>query len=159
MPIKNYTTSQNEESTVGKIMGLLAAKGARQVSISYDEQNRPQAISFLILFQNSPIPFKLPCNFEGVYRSQLRDCQTELKKRRFKANRESVAQSRRIAWRIIQDWVEAQMALIEAEQASLAEVFLPYAQTNGQSVFKAFIDTLRPDRALESGEGQETGPN
>lgn len=159
MPIKNYTTSQSEESTVGRIMGSLAAKGARQVSITYDDQNRPSAISFMILFENYPIPFRLPCNFEGVFRSLRKQYKTWQGKNRFENNPESTAQARRVAWRIIQDWVEAQMALIEAEQASLAEVFLPYAQTNGQSVFKAFTDTLRPDRALTSGEGLETGPN
>ena len=32
----------------------------------------------------------------------------------------------RVAWRITKNWVEAQMAFIEAKQAELSQVFLPY---------------------------------
>jgi hypothetical protein len=48
-------------------------------------------------------------------------------------------QAARIAWRIVKDWVEAQLAIIEAEMASRPEVFLPYAQTNtGETIFQRF---------------------
>ena len=39
-------------------------------------------------------------------------------------------QAQKVAWRIIKDWVEAQMAIVEAQMADVAEVFLPYAVTN-----------------------------
>ena len=39
----------------------------------------------------------------------------------------------RVAWRIIKDWLEAQLALVSAELADLEQVFLPYAQ-NGAGV-------------------------
>lgn len=130
MPIKNYTTSVAEDKTVGEIMGLLASKGARQIQVVYDEKARPSGVSFMLLIDNFPVPFKLPCNFEGVFNSLLAGYKDYSAKSRFKNNPESMAQSRRIAWRIIKDWVAAQMALIEAEQATLPQVFLPYAVMN-----------------------------
>jgi hypothetical protein len=33
----------------------------------------------------------------------------------------------RVAWRIVKDWVEAQMALVETQMVSTQDVFLPYA--------------------------------
>ncbi len=36
------------------------------------------------------------------------------------------AQAERIAWRICKTWLEAQITLINLEQAKLEEVFLPY---------------------------------
>lgn len=46
-------------------------------------------------------------------------------------------QARRVAWRILKTWVEAQIAIIEAQLASLAEIMLPYAITkNGNTLFK-----------------------
>jgi hypothetical protein len=36
-------------------------------------------------------------------------------------------QAVRTAWRIVKDWVEAQMALVETQMVTTAEVFLPYA--------------------------------
>ncbi len=35
-----------------------------------------------------------------------------------------------IAWRVIKDWVEAQLVLIEANQVKIEQVFLPYAITS-----------------------------
>lgn len=45
------------------------------------------------------------------------------------------------------------MALIEAGQASIAEVFLPYAQAqDGRTMFQRFIEGISADRALTTGE-------
>jgi len=154
MPIKNYTTEVPEERTVGEITGLLAGKGARSVSIAYDDQSRPDAISFVILLQGFPIPFRLPCNFEGVFKYMSATYRDGNARRRWERSPESVAQSRRIAWRIIKDWVAAQMALIEAEQASMAQVFLPYAipdQKSKLTMFDKFMETVATQKQL--GEG------
>ena len=46
-----------------------------------------------------------------------------------------------MTWRIIKDWLNAQLALIEVGQAEMAEVFLPYALTNtGQTLFQRFTE-------------------
>ncbi len=46
-------------------------------------------------------------------------------------------QAQRVAWRIVKDWVEAQMAIVEAQLADMAEVFLPYAITKkGTTLYK-----------------------
>ena len=46
-------------------------------------------------------------------------------------------QALKVSWRIVKDWVEAQMAIVEAELAEMAEVFLPYAVTkNGTTLYK-----------------------
>ena len=44
-----------------------------------------------------------------------------------RAGRPERAQAVRVAWRIVKDWVEAQMALVETQMVTTAEVFLPYA--------------------------------
>ena len=46
------------------------------------------------------------------------------KNRRIDPSRE---QAVRTAWRIVKDWVEAQMALVETQMVSTQDVFLPYA--------------------------------
>jgi len=43
----------------------------------------------------------------------------------------------KVSWRIIKDWVEAQMAIVEANLADVAEVFLAYAITkHGTTLYK-----------------------
>ncbi len=76
--------------------------------------------------------FRLPANIDGVLNAM---------KRNSKVPRRMVCQEQaaRVAWRIVKDWVEAQIAIIEAEMATLPQVFLPYAQTdNGQTVYERF---------------------
>jgi len=51
----------------------------------------------------------------------------------------------RVSWRILKDWVEAQMALVETHMVTLEQVFLPYAVTDdGQTIY----DRLRGSNFL-----------
>jgi hypothetical protein len=43
-----------------------------------------------------------------------------------------------ITWRILKDWTEAQLALIETGMVSVEQIFLPFAQSeNGETLFEA----------------------
>jgi hypothetical protein len=154
MPIKNYTTEVAEERTVGEIMGLLAAKGARTIQVIYDDRGRPSGVSFMLLLQEMPVPFRLPCNFEGVFRAIASGYKDRLARSRYERNPASHEQARRVAWRIVKDWVAAQMALVEAEQAALAQVFLPYCVMNSDGMDKAitmydkFLDQVTTQKRL-----------
>jgi hypothetical protein len=154
VPIKNYTTEVGEERTVGEIMGLLAGKGARSIRIDYDEQNRPTGVCFILLLHELPIPFRLPCNFTGVFKAMSSAYKDRSAKYRWERNPESTSQSRRVAWRIIKDWVAAQMALVEAEQASMAQAFFPYAVANEKSsvtAFDQFLESVSKQKRLNGG--------
>jgi hypothetical protein len=66
--------------------------------------------------------------------------------------------ARKVAWRIIKDWVAAQLALIEAEQATLAQVFLPYCvMQHGDGISEAvtmydrFLEEVSNQRQLGTG--------
>jgi hypothetical protein len=167
MPIKNYTTEVSEERTVGEIMSLLAQKGARSIQIDYDDRNRPQGISFIIFVLEAPIPFKLPCDFDGVFRYMAKEYKDRAARLRFEQKPESMEQARRVAWRIIKDWVAAQMALIDAGQAALAQVFLPYVkmqEQGGISMYDKFLQQVAsqkalnpaPDLVYKAGDDEET---
>ena len=152
MPIKNYTTGVPEEKTVHEIMSLLAQKGARSIRIDYDDLNRPESVSFIVIVMELPIPIKLPCNFDGVFKALANEYKDRYARSRFERNAESKAQARRVAWRIVKNWIEAQMALIEAGQASLIQVFLPYAVTqDGPTMFEKFLAQVSSQRTLTAG--------
>lgn len=153
--IKNYSTEVAEEKTVGEITGLLAAKGVRSIQIVYDDRARPEGISFVVLIEHIPIPFKLPCNFEGVKKAMSASYKDRGARYRFERNCEE--QVRRVAWRIIKDWIASQMALIEAEQASLPQVFLPYCvmnQREGLTVFDKFMSDVFQQKQLPEAVNQ-----
>jgi hypothetical protein len=143
MPILNYTTSIEAQKTAGEIQGILAAKGAHSIAIDY-EHGQPVGLTFRLKIRDQEISFRLPSNWRGVEQTMRRDkkCPPRLK---------NSEQAQRVSWRILKDWVEAQLAIIESGQAEVAEVFLPYAITgNGQTLFQRITED--PSRLLNAGE-------
>lgn len=127
MAIKNYTSKIEASKSVHEIQTLLSQKGASRIMMDYTE-GIPSAISFQITLNGNLLSFRLPANWRGVHkclnnqRGVAKSYQTE-------------AHAIKVCWRIIKDWVEAQMAIIEAEQVDMATVFLPYAiMENGETV-------------------------
>lgn len=149
MPILNFTTSIEASKTVGEIQGILGKHGARSITTDYDDNGNVSGIGFILLVEGNPLSIRLPCNVDGVYRS--------LRSAKGVPNRSKTqAQARRVAWRIIKDWLAAQLALYQAGQAEMAEVFMAYAISNdGRSVYEIFREAhvkqlnAAPDNVLE----------
>ena len=129
MPILNYTTKVDSSKTVSEIQSILGRKGASHVSVDYGG-GKATAITFGLDLEGMKLLFRLPCNIDGVSLALRRE-------KKMVAARDR-SQCERIAWRIVKDWVEAQMALVEAGQAEVSEVFMPYAiHSSGQTLFHA----------------------
>lgn len=130
MPILNYTTKIDIFTTVGQIQGLLVKHGAKKILQEYDDDGHITAVSFQI---NTPVGLqavRLPANVEKV--------QKVLAKQKVKSDYD---QAERVAWRIVKDWVEAQMAIIESEIVSIDEIFLPYMiDGEGKTVYQLFAN-------------------
>ena len=127
--ILNYTTSISSDKTVSEIQAKLGNAGAQSVSTQFIK-GRPSAIFFALEIGEQLINFRLPCNVQGVLGSLESDSKVPWRLK-------TTEQAEKVSWRIIKDWVEAQLAIIESGQAQMAEVFLPYAITsNGQTCFE-----------------------
>lgn len=118
MPILNYTTKIDPHKTIGEITKTLVDHGASKIAIDYNDKKMPSALTFQLDFDGRPMFYKLPARFEGVLNALIAQ--------KVPGNLRNLDQSNRVAWRIIKDWVEAQMALVEAQQAEVQEIFLPY---------------------------------
>ena len=121
MPILNYTTKVNTDKTVGEITTILVKHGASKIVYDYDGP-LIIAVTFSIKINDNLVGFSLPCNYEGVLRAMQKDKKTP---RSFCTQEQAI----RVSWRIIKDWVAAQMAIVESGLAEVGEVFLPYAIT------------------------------
>lgn len=134
MPILNYTTKIDSYKTIIEIQKILAANGASKQIIDNDVSGNPIALTFCIQFNGSPLAFALPCNFEGVLKAM---------KKSSKVPRSLCTdeQALRVGWRIVKDWVEAQMAIVQAQLADIPEVFLPYAVTKSGNTLYQHIQT------------------
>jgi hypothetical protein len=126
MAILDYTTKISANQTVNEIHQILAKAGANAILNEYDSAGDISAIRFRVPTKQGQIYFQLPANVAGVSNALKKD-------REYRDE----AHAKRVAWRIVKDWIEAQMAIINAQMAELYQVFLPYAQTNnGQTVYE-----------------------
>jgi hypothetical protein len=123
MPISNYTTDVKVSKTVGEIHDILANHDAQKIMTTY-ENKQPVGISFIYVVNGNEVGFNLPANYAGVLRAMKKDTGVHQKY----CNEDH---ARRVAWRTVLYWIEAQMAMVEAEQAEMLQVFLPYAVMNG----------------------------
>lgn len=129
MPLLNYTTNVSVYKTVGEIQSVLVKHGAKKIMQDYDDNGHITAFSFMVDTPAGPRGVRIPANALAV--------QQVLKKQRVKADYE---QAERVAWRIIKDWIEAQMAILDSEMVQMDEVFLPYMIVNnaGQTLFERY---------------------
>jgi len=128
MAIKNYTTEVDVYKSLSEIQAALASHGARKIMVDYDAVGQPIGVMFAIETPNGPRGFCLPANVDGV--------RAVFDRQKVKAK---PGQAERTAWRNIRDWIMAQMAIIEAGQVQLEEVFLPYLTDNrGKTLYQLY---------------------
>jgi hypothetical protein len=130
MALLNYTTTIDALKSAGEIEYTLIKHGAKSI-LKECENGSIVALSFMYSTPNRDIPFRLPVNVKPVYEVLRRQ-----KSKGAKINL-SMEQAERVAWRILKDWVEAQMAIIETEMVKMEQVFFPYITNNaGQTLFE-----------------------
>ena len=126
MPILNYTTEIRAEKSIGEIQKMLTARGADTIVIQYADGS-PGALFFIVPTPYGKIPFRLPANIEAVKRV--------MERQRVRKKVPSDMASR-VAWRILKDWVKAQMAILETEMVDLQEIFLPYMVSQNKTLYE-----------------------
>jgi hypothetical protein len=130
----NYTTTVAVDKTIGEVYAMLARGKAQAIMSEYDGFGNVSAISFKVYTPFGLMAFRLPANVKAaadVINAQARARQIP---RKFMND---VPQARRVAWRIVRQWIEAQLALVTLGMAKIEEVFLPYAQdASGRTVFE-----------------------
>lgn len=136
MPLLNYTTTIKSEKTVAEIQTMLAKAGANSVLTEYAEDSSGQvvAISFRMNINGVMAGFRLPADWQPVLYLLQHDNKVA---RGLKTPEQAI----RVSWRIIKDWVEAQLAIIETRMVKPEQAFLPYMlNASGQTVYEAFAE-------------------
>jgi hypothetical protein len=136
--IKNYTSSVPANRSVLHIEDCLAAHGAQSVIKQYDENKNLSSVSFFMQIKGKLIPFRLPARIDQVEKV----LRSNVKRPRRGTLDKIKEQALRTAWKIISDWVDSQMALVELQQAELAEIFMPYmwSERLGQSFYQIAVE-------------------
>ena len=126
MALLNYTTTVEAYKTVSEIEQMLVKHGAKSIMKQFDD-GMITSLSFLINTGINDIPIKLPIRVDDVLQVLI-----EQKKMHPKAGIKATKdQANRVAWRILKDWIEVQMALFDIGMVQFEEIFLSYIETAG----------------------------
>lgn len=153
MGLLNYTTKIDPDKTAAEIARILSMHGASAVMTEYDKlDNFVTALSFKIKINEQELAFRLPTDWRPVYEILIKGKKKPWDDRR-KAHFESEwkLQAVRTSWRIVKDWTEAQMALVETHMVTTAQVFLPYAVMRDGRTLSEHVAS-DPKFLLNSGE-------
>ncbi len=132
MAILNYTTTVDAFKTVSEIEYILLKHRAKSIMKNY-EGEAITGLSFLIDTGIQQIPVRLPVKVDECLKV-LKKEKRENPRKQIKDTRE---QAERVAWRILKDWIEAQMALLDIEMVRFEEIFLPYIEIpGGQTIYE-----------------------
>jgi hypothetical protein len=141
MPIANYTSEVSAVRSAGEIIEMLVKAGARGVVQEYGPDQRMNSMGFTIVRSGTTMAFSLPVRSEAVRQVLI--------KQKVQPKYQTAEHADRVAWRILRDWIRAQMAIIETEMVSIEQVMLPYMRTDdGSTMFERFEST----RALTAGK-------
>lgn len=135
--IKNYTSTVPAERSVVSIEKKLVRQKAKNIMKQYGPDGKLDSICFIIEVNGKDMPFKLPAKVNRV-----QEVLVGLVKRPRKGTLSKVAeQAERTAWKLVADWVDVQMSLIELGQAEFLEIFLPYVYD--PSRMQTFFEKIR----------------
>jgi hypothetical protein len=118
MPIAGYSTTVDAAKTAAEVSAMLAKRGASRIMTEYGDGGRATGLSFEIRAEYGVRGFELPIRAQGVLETLKRD--------RAEKRYLTIEQAEKVAWRLVRDWLRAQLALIDAGSVSLDEVFFPW---------------------------------
>ena len=161
MPLANYTTEIAAEKTIIQIQDLLREHGATQILLDV-KGAETTGVSFIIATAKGNLPFRLPAEIEKVTQIMIgmRKNKPQTWQYDYKAVMQRISeQARRTAWRTIYNWLVQQLAMIEIDQVTLQQVFLPYLMVNSKNSLYEVMEHrgyLLGEGKTEDGEFHET---
>jgi hypothetical protein len=139
----NYTTQIEASKTVSQIEDILTQHGAKSILKNYTDTGLIESLTFLVNTPNGEAFIKLPVNPDAIL--------IVMKKQRIPIRLQNKPQAIRVAWRIVKDWIEAQMAILETDMVKLDQIFLPYIEiSQNKTVYQLFNE--RKNLQITQGE-------
>lgn len=141
MPVENYTSKVAAARTAGEIQELLAAHGVSAIMLSYDK-GRPTGVSFQAETEFGPRPFRLPVDVDAMHRLLRQEKAAGRLPGISAALADDRQHAERVAWRVIYEWLRAQMTLVASRMVTLDQVMLPYLVVDGdRSLYAAYRES------------------
>lgn len=147
--IKNYTTDVPAVRSIAEIESILASFGATAIIKEFFPDGKVRALSFRLEDKT----FKLPADAEGVKKILFKGKKDHDRKDLIKSRED---RSYRVAWRIIKDWIHAQLSLIASGQAHPQQLFFGHMYDGNKTLYQAYVEgKLLPQKTGKKEEKHE----
>jgi len=137
--VKNYTSLVDVSKSVQHIESRLVKQGAKNIFKHYNDKKKLEGIAFIIAVDGKDVPYRMPAKVDQVERI----LRTAITRPRPETMKRVADQAERTAWKLVSDWVEINLSLIELGQAEFMEVFLPYVYDHGKN--QTFFESMKQD--------------
>lgn len=153
MFLKNYTSDVPVNETIRKIENVLVRCGVSGIMKEYaGTSGEIVAITFRIETATGPLTIRLPADKRKATEALFMDYaegeklsddgnHVRYNARKKKRRIDFAEQGARTAWKIMQDWTEVQMSLIQLGQADTLQVFLPYVYDGKRTYWQAIQES------------------
>lgn len=151
--LKNYTSEVPVSQTIYRIEQVLIKCGVSGIAKEYTGSDGDiAAITFQIKLDGQrPITIRLPADKSAALQALWLDyadgdkltpdgTSIHWNSRKKKVKDDFAKQAERTAWKLMQDWVEVQLSLIQMKQADFVQVFLPYVWDGQQTFYQTIKD-------------------
>jgi hypothetical protein len=136
--VLNYSTSIAVEKTVGEIQAILVKHRCRGMQTRHSASGEITSLSFTLATEYGQRDYLLPVNVDAVLKTLVAE-KNAGRLPNLPSSRVDRAQAARVAWRILKDWLEAQLAIVQTRVLSIDQVLLPFMLTGGQrTVFQVY---------------------
>lgn len=165
MFLKNYTSDVPVSESIRRIETVLLKCGVTGIMKEYAANQKIVAITFRVTDASDRswmirIPAKEKEAVDALFLDyaagdpiskdgRLLGTWTQRKK---KQRKDFVSQGERTAWRIMKDWVEVQMSMIQLKQADVMEVFLPYVFDGRRTYYQSLSESNYAGLLRDNGE-------
>lgn len=139
--MKNYTSTVDAETSIFRIERLLVRFGARGISKEC-AGGEVTGVSFSIhvVDAEGDLNVKLPANIEAVATVLAVGKKRGRNQTQEQFKKKILEQARRTAWKLVQEWIEIQLSLVQMRQAEAAQVFLPYIWNGRETLYQGIKD-------------------
>ncbi len=155
MFLKNYTSDVPAEQTIFRIQQVLLKAGVSSINMDYGPNQTVVAITFAIQFDPArpPVQIRMPADVEAAQQALWVDYADGDKMasdgeslswgygRKKKKRKDFLEQGARTAWKLVQDWIEVQLSMVQLRQADFVQVFLPYVWDGKRSFYQSLKDS------------------
>lgn len=153
MFLKNYTSDVAPHITINRIEQVLIRCGVMGITKQYVGTNGEiAAITFQLETPRGSTAVRLPADkaraLDALWADYTEGCTLTEKgdtvdwpRSKKKRKLDFAEQAERTAWKLVQDWVEVQMSMIQMKQADTLQVFMAYVYDGRRTYYEALRES------------------